>query len=185
MTRKTLVIVGAGFCGSGALGHTPASPACAIGGAHSLIAARWKLNVDAGRIESAYATGNQLRMLCHPRGGNSIAVLTVDAIINATGPDYAVDRGAVPLLNSLRAIGLVSPDELNLASRSIAVTEHVRSTRPAARVRPADGLFHRECCTWRCRCAAVRRARPNQAPAPGAPHRNRHPKRKCPDSPNP
>jgi uncharacterized NAD(P)/FAD-binding protein YdhS len=44
--------------------------------------------------------------------------LTVDLIVNATGPDYVLKRGAVPLLNSLRAAGLVSEDALNLGLRT-------------------------------------------------------------------
>jgi uncharacterized NAD(P)/FAD-binding protein YdhS len=79
---------------------------------------RGKLNVNAGRIESAHAAGNQLRVMWRPRGSNSAAPLAVDAIVNATGPDYAVERGAVPLLNSLRAIGLVSADALSLGLRT-------------------------------------------------------------------
>jgi uncharacterized NAD(P)/FAD-binding protein YdhS len=77
-----------------------------------------KLNVNAGRIESVNAAGDRLRVVWRPRGSNSTATLAVDAVVNATGPDYALERGAVPLLNSLRAIGLVSADSLNLGLRT-------------------------------------------------------------------
>jgi uncharacterized NAD(P)/FAD-binding protein YdhS len=39
-------------------------------------------------------------------------------VVNATGPDYALRRSADPLLNSLRAAGLVSEDALDLGLRT-------------------------------------------------------------------
>jgi len=42
----------------------------------------------------------------------------VNAVINATGPDYALRRSADPLVRSLRAAGLVSEDRLNLGIRT-------------------------------------------------------------------
>jgi uncharacterized NAD(P)/FAD-binding protein YdhS len=39
-------------------------------------------------------------------------------IVNATGPDYAIERAADPLLVSLRESGLVSADPLNLGLRT-------------------------------------------------------------------
>jgi uncharacterized NAD(P)/FAD-binding protein YdhS len=98
---------------------------------------RGKLIVNAGRIESAHAEGNQLRVMWRPRRSNSTAILAVDAIVNATGPDYAVERGAVPLLNSLRAIGLVSADALNLGLRT---AEHGACVD--SRGRPSDALYY-------------------------------------------
>ena len=76
-----------------------------------------KLQVNAGRIDSVIAAGEQLRVSWRPRGGVS-ATLTVDLVVNATGPDYVLKRGAVPLLNSLRAAGLVSEDALDLGIRT-------------------------------------------------------------------
>jgi uncharacterized NAD(P)/FAD-binding protein YdhS len=77
-----------------------------------------QLRVNAGRIDSVTAAGEQLRVSWRPRGSGSTATLTVDLVVNATGPDYALRRGAVPLLNSLRAAGLVSEDALNLGLRT-------------------------------------------------------------------
>jgi uncharacterized NAD(P)/FAD-binding protein YdhS len=77
-----------------------------------------QLRVNAGRIDSVTAAGEQLRVSWHPRGSGSTATLTVDLIVNATGPDYVLKRGAVPLLNSLRSAGLVSADALNLGLRT-------------------------------------------------------------------
>jgi uncharacterized NAD(P)/FAD-binding protein YdhS len=77
-----------------------------------------QLRVNAGRIDSVTAAGEQLRVSWRPRGSGATATLTVDLVVNATGPDYALMRGAVPLLNSLRAAGLVSEDALNLGLRT-------------------------------------------------------------------
>jgi uncharacterized NAD(P)/FAD-binding protein YdhS len=77
-----------------------------------------KLNVNAGRIESIVAAGEQLRVTWRPRGADASRTLMVDLVVNATGPDYVLERGAVPLLNSLRAAGLVSEDALKLGLRT-------------------------------------------------------------------
>jgi uncharacterized NAD(P)/FAD-binding protein YdhS len=42
----------------------------------------------------------------------------VDAVINATGPDYAVKRSRNPLLQALHRDGLVSEDALDLGLRT-------------------------------------------------------------------
>ncbi len=77
-----------------------------------------KLQVNAGRIDSAIAVGDRLQVSWRPRGGASMATLTADLLVNATGPDYALRRSADPLLNSLRAAGLVSEDAMNLGLRT-------------------------------------------------------------------
>jgi uncharacterized NAD(P)/FAD-binding protein YdhS len=77
-----------------------------------------QLRVNAGRIDSVTAAGAQLRVSWRPRGSGSAATLTVDLIVNATGPDYALRRSVDPLLNSLRTAGLVSEDPLNLGLRT-------------------------------------------------------------------
>jgi uncharacterized NAD(P)/FAD-binding protein YdhS len=59
-----------------------------------------------------------LRVAWRPRGSSSTATLTVDLIVNATGPDYALERSVDPLLSSLRAADLVSEDALNLGLRT-------------------------------------------------------------------
>jgi len=74
--------------------------------------------VNAGRIDSAAAAGEQLRVSWRPRGVESTVTLTVDLIVNATGPDYVLERSADPLLRSLRSAGLVSGDALNLGLRT-------------------------------------------------------------------
>jgi uncharacterized NAD(P)/FAD-binding protein YdhS len=77
-----------------------------------------QLQVNAGRVDAMTAAGKQLQVSWRPRGSGSTATLTVDLVVNATGPDYALKRGADPLLNSLRAAGLVSEDALDLGLRT-------------------------------------------------------------------
>jgi len=76
-----------------------------------------KLQVNAGRIRAVTAVGDRLRVDWHARGGET-QVLTVDLLVNATGPDYSLRRSADPLLNSLRTAGLVSEDALDLGLRT-------------------------------------------------------------------
>jgi uncharacterized NAD(P)/FAD-binding protein YdhS len=76
------------------------------------------LKVNAGRILAVAAAGDQLRVTWRPRGARQTATLDVDTIVNATGPDYVLKRAVDPLLNSLRAAGLVSEDALNLGLRT-------------------------------------------------------------------
>jgi uncharacterized NAD(P)/FAD-binding protein YdhS len=77
-----------------------------------------KLQVHGGRIDSISADGEHLRVSWRPRGRGEPRVLTVDWVVNATGPDYALGRSIDPLLNSLRQAGLVSEDALSLGLRT-------------------------------------------------------------------
>ena len=76
-----------------------------------------RLQVNAGRIESIVPQGEQLRVAWRTRDGEAAAV-TVDLVVNATGPDYMLKRSADPLLSSLRGAGLVVEDALNLGLRT-------------------------------------------------------------------
>ncbi len=76
-----------------------------------------KLRVNAGRIESIVPQGEQLRVAWRARDGDTAAV-TVDLVVNATGPDYMLKRSADPLLSWLRGAGLVAEDALNLGLRT-------------------------------------------------------------------
>jgi uncharacterized NAD(P)/FAD-binding protein YdhS len=76
-----------------------------------------RLKVNAGRIEAVIPAGRQLRVSWRSRGGTA-ATRTVDMLVNATGPDYALERSTDPLLTSLRTAGLVSADPLNLGLRT-------------------------------------------------------------------
>ena len=77
-----------------------------------------KLRVMAGRIHRVIARDQQLQVWWRPRGSEATATLTVDMIVNATGPNYAIERSADPLLVSLREAGLVSADAMNLGIRT-------------------------------------------------------------------
>jgi uncharacterized NAD(P)/FAD-binding protein YdhS len=77
-----------------------------------------KLRVMAGRIQRVIARDQQLQVSWCPRGGGHTASLTVDLVVNATGPNYAIERSEDPILMSLREAGLVSSDSLNLGIRT-------------------------------------------------------------------
>jgi uncharacterized NAD(P)/FAD-binding protein YdhS len=77
-----------------------------------------KLRIMAGRIQRVIARDRQLQVSWRTRGGNTASALTVDMVVNATGPDYAIERSVDPLFVSLRRAGLVSADALNLGIRT-------------------------------------------------------------------
>ncbi|MGA2399659.1 MAG: FAD/NAD(P)-binding protein [Steroidobacteraceae bacterium] len=77
-----------------------------------------RLRVHAGRIQELVPEGDELRVMWRRRGSDENESFAVHAVINATGPDYALRRSADPLLCSLRAAGLVSEDPLNLGLRT-------------------------------------------------------------------
>jgi uncharacterized NAD(P)/FAD-binding protein YdhS len=77
-----------------------------------------KLNIGAGSIEKVVAKDTCLRVSWRPRGGHATAHMTVDMVVNATGPNYNIERSQDPLINSLRSAGLVTPDSLNLGIRT-------------------------------------------------------------------
>jgi uncharacterized NAD(P)/FAD-binding protein YdhS len=74
-----------------------------------------KLKVRAGRIQEVVAVDRRrLAVSWRPRGNGATERLTVDMVINATGPNYNIERSTDPLIIALRAAGLVSPDALQL-----------------------------------------------------------------------
>jgi uncharacterized NAD(P)/FAD-binding protein YdhS len=78
-----------------------------------------RLQVNAGRIMAVLPTeDDRLQVSWRARGGVAVRTLTADLVINATGPDYTLERSADPLMSSLRASGLVSRDALNLGLRT-------------------------------------------------------------------
>jgi uncharacterized NAD(P)/FAD-binding protein YdhS len=77
-----------------------------------------KLKVSAGRIQDVVAVDRRLAVSWRPRGSGAMAQLTVDMVVNATGPNYNLERSTDPLINSLRASGLVSSDPLRLGMRT-------------------------------------------------------------------
>jgi uncharacterized NAD(P)/FAD-binding protein YdhS len=77
-----------------------------------------KLHINAGRIQHAAAVNGRLQVSWRPRGADATATLMVDLIVNATGPNYAIERSADPLINALRAAGVISADPLSLGIRT-------------------------------------------------------------------
>jgi len=76
------------------------------------------LRVNAGRVTSAVAQGERLRVTWKPRGNSSLQSLAVDYLVNASGPDYALERSREPLIHSLRSQGLIAADALRLGIRT-------------------------------------------------------------------
>jgi uncharacterized NAD(P)/FAD-binding protein YdhS len=78
-----------------------------------------KLKIGAGRIQNVVAVDHRrLAVSWRPRGSDTTAQLTVDMLVNATGPNYNIERSTDPLIVSLRAAGLVSADALKLGIRT-------------------------------------------------------------------
>ena len=77
-----------------------------------------KLQIHAGRIQGVTAAPRGLRVTWRPRGSRTTQELTVDMVVNATGPNYNIERSTDPLIVSLRSAGLISSDVLNLGLRS-------------------------------------------------------------------
>jgi uncharacterized NAD(P)/FAD-binding protein YdhS len=77
-----------------------------------------RLNVAAGRIQHIAAEQNRLRVSWRPRGSMERKMLVADLVINATGPDYAIERSVEPLVKALLAAGMISPDALQLGIRT-------------------------------------------------------------------
>jgi uncharacterized NAD(P)/FAD-binding protein YdhS len=78
-----------------------------------------KLKVRAGRIQDVVALDRRrLAVSWRPRGSGATQQLTVDMLVNATGPNYNIERSTDPLFISLRAAGLVSQDALQLGIRT-------------------------------------------------------------------
>lgn len=77
-----------------------------------------KLRIGAGRIEHIAPLDRRLKVSWRPRGAKASAEMTVDMIVDATGPNYNIDRSDDALIRSLRAAGLITPDALNLGIRT-------------------------------------------------------------------
>ncbi|HEX3949572.1 MAG TPA: FAD/NAD(P)-binding protein [Steroidobacteraceae bacterium] len=77
-----------------------------------------KLQIHAGRIQDVAAAARGLRVAWRPRGSGAASEMTVGLVVNATGPNYDIERSLDPLVNSLRSAGLISPDALKLGIRS-------------------------------------------------------------------
>lgn len=88
-----------------------------------------RLHVHAGRIEQAQERAGRIDVTWRPRGATQSRTLSVDKVVNCTGPDYAIARSAEPLWRNLVQCGLCVPDALGLGLR----------TGPNSAVIDADG----------------------------------------------
>jgi uncharacterized NAD(P)/FAD-binding protein YdhS len=79
---------------------------------------RNKLHTHAGRIQAMRAEGERIRVRWQARGSNEANELIVDAVINATGPDYRVERSRDPLFQALHRDGLIASDPVGLGIRT-------------------------------------------------------------------
>jgi uncharacterized NAD(P)/FAD-binding protein YdhS len=77
-----------------------------------------KLKINAGRIEQILPQGGRLRVTWRPRASTESTTLVADAVINATGPDFAIKRTRDTLLRALQSDGWVSEDALDLGLRT-------------------------------------------------------------------
>ncbi len=76
------------------------------------------LQVHAGRVRHAAAEGDMIRVAWQPRGSAALDSMTVDVMVNAAGPDYALERSREPLIKALRERDLISADALQLGMRT-------------------------------------------------------------------
>ncbi len=77
-----------------------------------------KLFVHAGRILGCRPAGGRVLVTWRPRGARLPQSLIVDRVINCTGPDSNIQRSSEPLLRSLAAQGIITPDPLGLGIRT-------------------------------------------------------------------
>ena len=78
------------------------------------------LEINAGRIHRLEPDGDRLRVMWQRRGADRPEAFVVDAVVNATGPDYALKRSRNPLLQALHIAGWISEDSLDLGLRTTA-----------------------------------------------------------------
>lgn len=76
-----------------------------------------RLQVHAGRLLRAEPAADRIRVSWLPRGAAAPRQLSVDALINATGPEMRLSHQAEPLVRALRRQDLVAADPLELGLR--------------------------------------------------------------------
>jgi len=88
-----------------------------------------RLQVHAGQVRRLQPLDGKIEVTWQPRGQTQTRELSVDRVINCTGPDYSIERSRQPLWSSLLQCGLCVSDPLGLGLR----------TGPAGAVIDADG----------------------------------------------
>ncbi len=73
-----------------------------------------RLRFLPGKIEKVEDHGDRATVTWRVRGSETRRTLDVRRIINCTGPLFDLDKCTDPLMNALRAQGLIRPDPLNL-----------------------------------------------------------------------
>ncbi len=88
-----------------------------------------RLRVHAGHIRRLQPAAGKIEVSWQPRGSTALQELSVDRVINCTGPDYAIAHSSQPLWRDLQQCGLCVADALGLGLR----------TGPSSAVIDADG----------------------------------------------
>ncbi len=94
-----------------------------------LLRGNGQLQIHAGRILRFEPRAARIEVQWRPRHEHAIRTLTVDKVVNCTGPDYAIERSREPLWRNLLQCGLCVADPLGLGLR----------TGPNGAVMDADG----------------------------------------------
>jgi uncharacterized NAD(P)/FAD-binding protein YdhS len=75
-----------------------------------------RIAVHAARLQRVAASAAGLQLTLRPRGSATTVDLSVQWLVNCTGPERALARLASPLVKALLARGLVEPDPLGLGA---------------------------------------------------------------------
>lgn len=93
---------------------------------------RGDLRILGGRISSATDRGNEVDIHWTRRGGERPGSGTFDRVINCTGARTSID--ASPLLQSIKAAGLIESEDLGLGIRTDPVGRALSAGRPSPNV---------------------------------------------------
>lgn len=80
--------------------------------------AQGRLGIGAGRVQRAQLTDDGVRIWWRSRGKLELDTMSVDLVINATGPDSRLSRSSDALLKALLHRGLIEADEFELGIRT-------------------------------------------------------------------
>jgi uncharacterized NAD(P)/FAD-binding protein YdhS len=80
---------------------------------HALLA-RGEVRLVAGRVESAQADNEIVRLIVRQRGSNQVIESATSWVINCTGPLPSNSVESNPVIGSLLVSGILRPDELSL-----------------------------------------------------------------------
>ncbi len=77
-----------------------------------------RLTVQAGNLIRVVPAEGRFTAEVRPRGSSTIHSLTIDRVVNCTGPEATLSASTSPLLHSLFEAGLISTDPLHLGLRA-------------------------------------------------------------------